>query len=65
MNFAGRVGGDVLDAELGERAADLGEVVLVDLRAGLGGSEIVAAAVCVEGAEQALGLDRLLEAAKG
>jgi hypothetical protein len=32
----GRVGRDVLDPELGERAADLGRLILGDLRAALG-----------------------------
>src|ERR1019366_2067992 len=32
----GRVGGDVGDAELGQRASDLGRLGLVDLAAGLG-----------------------------
>src|SRR3546814_8511360 len=48
----GRIGGDVLDAELGQRPADLGELALVYFAAGLGGVEVVRAPVRVEGAEQ-------------
>jgi hypothetical protein len=55
----GRVGRDVLDAELGQRPADLGRVVLVDLGAGLGGVEVVRAPVGVERTRQALGRDHL------
>ena len=51
----------MLDAELLERAPDLGETRLVDLARG-GGEEVVAAAVGVERAEQALGRDRLGQA---
>ena len=54
----------MFDAELAEGAADLGKALLVDLAAGLGGEEVMAAAVGVEAAEQALGLDHLLEPAK-
>ena len=43
----GRVGSDVLDAELAERSPDLGRVVLVDFAASLGRVEVVAAAVRV------------------
>ena len=46
----GRVGGNVRDAELAERPANLSKALLVDLAAGLGGEEIVAAAVGIEGA---------------
>src|SRR5665213_2016782 len=50
----GRVGGDMLDAELPEGAADLGWVALVDLAAGRGRVEVVAAAITVERTEQAV-----------
>ena len=55
----GRVGRDQLDAELRQGAADLGRGVLVHLAAGLGRVPVVAGAVGVERAEQALGPDRL------
>ena len=64
----GRVGRDQLDAELRQGAADLGRGVLVHLAAGLGRVPVVAGAVGVERAEQALGPDRLghpLEARHG
>ena len=48
----GRVGGDVLDAELVKRATDLGRIVLVHRAFGLGGAPVVAAAVGVERTEQ-------------
>ena len=44
----GRIGSDVLDAELVEGAADLGALILGDLAACLGGVEVVAAAVGIE-----------------
>jgi hypothetical protein len=48
----GRVGRDVLDAELGKRPADLGELIPGDLLSGLGGDEVVARAVGIERARQ-------------
>jgi hypothetical protein len=53
----GRIGRDVLDAELGEGATDVGKVVLVDLAASGRGLEVMAAAIGVEGAEQAMLVD--------
>ncbi|MCE3248801.1 MAG: hypothetical protein K0R41_2626 [Geminicoccaceae bacterium] len=52
------------DAELLERPADLGELGLRDLAAGLGGEEIVAAAIAVGLHEQAVALDHLDQPAK-
>lgn len=49
------------DAELAQRAADLGQPALVDPSTGLGRVEVMAAAIGVEGAEQALGRDRLVQ----
>ena len=49
-----RVGGDVLDAELVQGAPDLAAPILVDLAAGLGGVEVVAAAVGIQRAGQAV-----------
>jgi hypothetical protein len=63
-----RVGRDVLDPELGQHPADLGERVLVHLGAGLRGVKVRAAPGGVERARQALGLEHLqqaLEAAVG
>ena len=54
----------MLDAELDEGPANLGQAPLVDLAAGLGAVEVVAAAVGVEGAEEALLLDRFPKPAK-
>lgn len=54
----------MLDAELGERPADLGRLVLVDGAAGLGRVEVMAAAVGVERAEQPPGGDYLAERPK-
>jgi hypothetical protein len=54
----------VADAELLERPADLGQLGLRDLAAGLGGDEVVAAAVGVELHEQAVALDHLDQPAK-
>ena len=42
----------MLDPELGQRAADLGQPMPVDLLARLGGEEVMAAAIGVEGREQ-------------
>ena len=56
-----RIGGDVLDAELRQGAADLGGVLPVDPAAGDRGVEIVAAAVGVERAEEAAVGDHLGE----
>ena len=47
-----RIGRDVADAELLQRPADLGQLRLGNLAAGLGGEEIVAATVGVEAAGQ-------------
>ena len=58
----GRVGGDVLDAELVQGAADLGAPVLGNLAACLRGVEVVAGTVGIEAAGQALGAEHLLEA---
>lgn len=46
------IGGDVLDAELPKRPADLGQILLRDLAAGLRGVEVVPAAIGVEAAPQ-------------
>ena len=61
----GRVGRDVLDAELGERPADLGHLILGDLLARLGGEEVMARPVGVERARQALRGDHLGERPEG
>ena len=61
----GRIGGDVLDAELVEGAADLGVLILGDLAACLGGVEVVAAAVGIEAAGQPLVGEHLLQRAEG
>ncbi|MCH8961102.1 MAG: Hpt domain-containing protein, partial [Bacteroidetes bacterium] len=50
-----------LDAELGERAADLGRVVLVDLAPGLWRMPVMRAPVGIERAEQPLRRDHLAE----
>jgi hypothetical protein len=50
------------DAELGERAANLGQLRLVDLAAFLGCDQIVPAPIGVERAEQAAPLNRLGQA---
>jgi len=50
----GRVGRDVLDPELRERPADLGELILGDLLPCLGRQKIVARAIGIEGARQAM-----------
>src|SRR5690606_8247364 len=60
----GRIGGDMLDAEPVERAADLGEVGSVHLAAGPGRVEVVAAAVGVEAAGQAAGREGLHQRAE-
>jgi hypothetical protein len=54
-----RIGRNVLDAEAIERPAHLGQPGLVDLAAGLGREEVVAAAVGVEAGRQALGREGL------
>jgi hypothetical protein len=54
----------MLDPQLRERPADLGEGARSDLPARLGRMEIMAAAVGVERAEQPLGRDRLDQGAK-
>ena len=59
------IGSDVLDAELMEGAADLGALVLGDFAAGLRRVEVVAGAVGIEAAGQALGAEHLLERAEG
>ena len=51
----------MLDAELLERPADLGKTVRVDLAAGDRGLEVVAAAVGIERAEQAVLADDLAQ----
>ena len=50
----GRVGGDVLDAELGQRPADLRQLLFRDFAAGLGRVEVVRPPVGVKRAEQAV-----------
>ena len=55
----------MLNAELGQRPADLGQHRPGDLAASLGRPEIVAAAIGVERAEQAVARDHLAQAAKG
>src|SRR5574338_9224 len=59
-----RIGGNVADAELRQRAADLGEPALVDRLASLGGMEVMAAAIAVERTEQAMAADHLGKAAE-
>jgi len=54
----------VLDPELRQRPADLGRLLLRHLAARLGRHEVVAAAVGVERAEQAVAPDRLGQAQK-
>ena len=49
-----RIGGDVLDPQMRQRPADLGQLRGRDFAAGLGGVKVMAAAVGVEGAEQAM-----------
>ena len=61
----GRIGSDVLDAELMEGAADLGVLILGDLAACLGGVEVVAAAVGIEAAGQPLDGEHLLQRLEG
>jgi hypothetical protein len=55
----------VLDPELGERAADLGQLILGDLRAGFGGDEVVARPVGVERARQTVRGDHRGERPEG
>jgi hypothetical protein len=52
------------DAELGQRAADLGQLRLVHLAAVLGRDEVVPTPIGVERPEQAVPLDRLRQAEK-
>ena len=59
-----RVGGDVADAQLLQRPADLGQLGLGDLPARRGRVEVVAAPVGVELDEQPVPLDHLGQAAK-
>jgi hypothetical protein len=54
----------MLDAELLERPTDLGRMIAVDL-AGLGGAEIVRAAVSVEAHRQAALGEHLLQRPEG
>ena len=58
----GRIGRDMLDAELLEGAPDLGRLRPRHLPAGLGGHEIMDAAVGIERAEQPLPADHLGQA---
>jgi hypothetical protein len=60
----GRIRRDVLDPELGERPADLGELILGDLLPGLGRVEVVAAPVGVQRARQTVRGDQLGESAE-
>jgi hypothetical protein len=55
----------VLNPELGERPADLGQLILGDLPARLGGDEVVARPVGVERARQALRADHLGQCSEG
>src|SRR5690348_15171191 len=50
----GRIGPDMLDAQLRERPADLGWMAAVDRAAGLGGEKVMGAAVGVEAHRQAV-----------
>src|SRR5260370_33252667 len=59
-----RIGGNVLDAQPLERPADLRQPAAIDRLAGLGGDEVMAAAVGVETERQALALEHLEQAAK-
>ena len=52
------------DAELGQRAADLGQLRLVDLAGALGSDEVMPTPIGVERAEQAVPADRLGQAKK-
>src|SRR5438477_1555992 len=61
----GGVGSDMLDAELGQRPADLGRPALVDLGARLGRVKVVTAAIAIEGTEQAVPRDHFAEPAEG
>jgi hypothetical protein len=60
----GRIGRNVLDAELGERPADLGRLIPGDLLPRLWGVEVMAATVGVERTRQAVGRDHLGERPK-
>src|SRR5579884_2117664 len=59
-----RISRDVLDPQLAQRPPDLRQYALGDLAARFRRMEVMAAAVAVERAEQALGRDRLDQAAK-
>ena len=59
-----RISRDMLDAELGKGAPDLGQDAPGQLTAGLGGVEVMAAAIAVEAARQAVGGNRLGQAEK-
>jgi hypothetical protein len=60
----GRIGPDVLDPQLRQRPADLGETAAVDL-ARLGGAEIMRAAIRLEAHRQAVFAEDLLQRPKG
>src|SRR6185312_17237005 len=60
----GRVGGDMLDAELLEGPADLGQLGLGDGLAGFRRVEIVAPSVGIERTEQPVPLNHLTQARK-
>jgi len=57
-----RIRRNVPDAELQERAADLRQMLVVDLAAGLAGLEVVAAPIGVKRSKQAMPRNRLPQA---
>ena len=61
----GRIGRDVLDPQMRERAPDLGEMLAIDLAAGFGRMEIVAAPIRVETARQSARRKRLHKPTEG
>jgi hypothetical protein len=56
-----RICRDVLDPEMGQRTADLGQLLLVDRLAGLRGEEVMSATVGIEARWQAAGCEHLEE----
>src|SRR5260370_928552 len=59
-----RIGGNVLDAQPLERPADLRQPAAIDRLAGLGGDEVMAAAVGVETERHAHSIQHLTKTAK-
>jgi hypothetical protein len=60
-----RISADMLDPELLERPANLGQAIAIDLAAGLGGEKVMAAAVGVEAHRQAVLRENLVERPEG